>query len=190
MEEFKRLHNLDGVIIVPDQNFGYKPNMTDSQMRDEMLRAMFKGEAWAEIPSPEELKDFGAADLWDIYEYFEEKYPENRHFGMMGTDTFEWYKDAIPEESLEKTSGIGLLVNQRKGQEINLPKALGGQEITSVKIADQGYSSSAIRKKIANAQKPEELPESVWKVVKKYALYGLPSRDLQNTPCGALLRSL
>lgn len=159
---------LDYVYVVPERGGQYKPGITPASVRDEMIFAEFHDDKRIRLLSPQMALALGEGEIWDVHSVIRASHPQADLYSIMGTDTFKWYQ-ALPED--KRMADLTLLVNNREGIE-SLPNHIGLNAVKLVSLNLPERSSTQVRAKIQKNQKPEEISESVWRVIKKHQLYG------------------
>lgn len=163
VEQMKARYGLDTVYIVPDKVTTYKPGMLPLEDREAMIRKMFSDPGIKVMPA--DLT--GKGELWDVLKAAKSANPKSKVYGIMGTDTFDWFKNQPDAKAL---TGYGYLVNNRDPN-VKIPKSFQLGQVEMVDLGDEGFSSSKVREALARGERPKEVPEEVLNYIEEKKLY-------------------
>lgn len=164
----EKLH-LDEIIFVPCHIQPLKSNkdFAEANHRLEMIKLAIQSNPYFTL-SDIELKRKGKSYTIDTLKFFKKKY-DNLYF-VIGADNikeFHYWKE--PDLILKLAK---LIVVNRGGFNIQIPKRIRGKEIITCSIPQIEISSSTIREKIKNKQSIKYLvPESVENYIYQHNLY-------------------
>lgn len=161
--------NLDEIIFVPCfiQPIKGDKEFASANHRLEMIKLAIENNPKFTF-SDIELRRKGKSYTVDTLKYFKKKY-DNLYFVIGADNIREFHKWKEPDTILELAK---LIVTNRGGYEVKIPKRIRGKEILVCSIPQIEISSSMIREKIRNNQSIKYLvPEAVENYIYQHNLY-------------------
>ena len=169
---------LKKLIIMPArvQPFKAGKRVTEDYHREAMARLAFDGNDKVEV-SDYELNNLGISYTYQTLRYIREKYPEEKMYFILGTDSFleleSWYRGV---ELLERYAfAVSVRPDYEESalnQVIEKYKSKYGTEVVKLKSKMPRISSTEIRERFSLGQSASDLlPEAVERYIHKNGLY-------------------
>lgn len=184
--------DLDRIYLLPNVAPDHKPNATPFELRRQMAEAFFAGDPRIEIADKELVKIADTRGIGGLQRHLAETHAGDQIFQIMGADSLE---RALANPEIRFPKNFTVVVGDRSGTDFRFPeKTKEGNPILALEGQDStGFSSTAVRKSIAEGEKPAAVSDEVYEIIRKNGLYGAPKakagiRDTCRAAFGWLLK--
>ena len=152
-----------------------------------MLELLFEGDVGILTCVDSSIEaQLGNAELWDIHRLFEERYPNDKVYLMLGSSTLDWYVDQVKSSAVCPAQWI--IVNQRDAKYAVRPNDIPGCSVHVIGSQYQSASSTVVRECVRNGLSSDLLPEKLDRYIRENGLYILggarvPTRVFTTKKC-------
>jgi nicotinate-nucleotide adenylyltransferase len=164
---FQKKFGLDIVYFIPRDKEDYKPGKQPIAVRNKLVELILEDTPSLQLVPAEIALKMKNIRSEEAFSTLRESFPKDQISLLLGDDTLM----SLHKNQVHIPDNFQVLVSKRVGNEgLDLPKSLDGKPVFLMDVEGDS-SSTVVRKVLAEGGVPDQLPDNVYRFIKKNKLY-------------------